>query len=667
MGHPDSQGPGTSETQPPLWWIRDGAEVPLESLETDPLPDGTRPDDIPKLHELIRFLARENRLLRERLDAELKHRYGSHSEKRPRGSGKGKGDPSPSSGSGSAPGSDSSSNSSATGIAGPAGTGDDASGKKRPGHGRRDIPPGLEQEEQEVPLKKSTCKRCKGPTHHVESVKSYRFHFKPGRIVLRVYVRSRRACNDPTCDGPFRIAKLPPEPIPKGRATAGFLAHLFVTKFADHCPLYRFRKILLRQNVDLPRSTLVDYCKKTADLLKPLWEVMRKRILESAIIGTDDTYVQVRLPRKKGVLKGHLWAYRGDDEHPYVVFEFTPNWEAKATQNFLATFKGYIQADGYKGYDKLFEDPARIEVGCMAHARRKWVKAQKSSPQVAEEALKLIGQLYAIEAECKSCTPDERKAARQARSAPILETLRVWVEDQKTSALPKGTVAAAIEYMQNQWVALTRFLEDGRLSIDNNAVERDLRAVALGRKNWMAAGSEVGGATAAIGFTMIASAVRCGVDPVEWLADVLERIVTCPPERLHELLPDQWKAARDAEKAARRAAADEEQRRKSTGVPSEAERAHPEEADAIAPSASPTPTGTCAADSAPPSPAEAPDEGALPKSVSELRPPEHPRVNRQPGEPPPAGRSASTLDARADTGAAHDQPKGPRRTARAPP
>jgi hypothetical protein len=323
-----------------------------------------------------------------------------------------------------------------------------------------------------------------------------------------------------------------------------------VIKFADHCPLYRFRKILLRQEVDLPLSTLVDYCRKATDLLKPLWEIMRQQVLLSAIIQTDDTHVRVRLPRKKGVLKGHLWAYKGDNTHPYVAFEFTPNWRGEAPQKFLETFEGYVQADAYKGYDKLFENKKRIEVGCMAHARRKWIKAKKSSPQVADQALEMMGQLYGIEEDCKDLTPEQRRWVRQDLSAPILEKLRIWMEDQKRRVLPKSAVGEAIEYAQNQWVALTRYVEDGRLKIDNNDVELELRGVALGRKNWMACGSDVGGETSAIGYTMVSSAVATGVDPVEWMTDVLERIVTCPPDQLIELLPDRWKAARKTRTAA---------------------------------------------------------------------------------------------------------------------
>jgi len=544
MGLVDSPGPETSKPPPPPWWTIDGAEIPLESLETDPLPDGTGPDDIKKLHDLVRFLARENRLLRERLEQELKHRYGSNSEKRPRGNKNAPdGEGNASGGSGAAPGSDSTGpSSSATAAGDPEGSGEGS--VKKPGHSRRRIPPDLPTDEIELPLDDESCKRCHGPIHRLERVESYRFHYVPGHIRVRVLVRWRCACDDPTCDGPFQIAKLPPEPIPKGRATAGFLAHLLVTKFADHCPIYRFRKILLRQKVDLPLSTLVDYCKKSTELLKPLWEIMRQEILKSAILQTDDTHIRVRLPRQKGVLKGHLWAYRGDEAHPYVVFEFTPDWQGKAPQDFLKTFRGYVQADAYKGYDALFKDGTRIEVGCMAHARRKWVAAQASSPQVAGQALELIGRLYAIEEECREVTPEQRRSVRQERSVPILESFRVWMEGQKARVLPKSPVATAIEYAQNQWAALVRFCEDGRLNIDNNAVERELRAVALGRKNWMAAGGGIGGETAAIGYTMVASALACGVNPVEWLGDVLEQIVTCPPDRLHELLPDSWKRDR---------------------------------------------------------------------------------------------------------------------------
>jgi transposase len=661
MGLADSQGPASSETPPPRWKV-EGDEIPLESLETGPLPDGTQPDDIKWYQNLVRSLARELRLTRERLAQELSHRYGRHSEKRPGGDKNGAdGQANASTGSGAASGSNSASDGSTTKTTDAEGSKEN--GGQKPGHGRRPIPPGLEREEQPIPLDDARCKRCKGTTHRLQKVESYRYHYYPGRLVVRVLVRWRCVCDDPTCDGPFRIAKMPPEPIPKGRATAGFLAHLFVTKFADHCPLYRFRKILLRQRVDLPLSTLVDYCKKSADLLKPLWELMRKRILESEIIQTDDTHVQVRLPRKKGVLKGHLWAYRGDDEHPYVVFEFTPNWEAKATQDFLGTFEGFIQADGYKGYDELFKNPKRIEVGCMAHARRRWVKAETSSPHVAKEALKRFGQLYAIEDECKQATPEARRAIRQERSAPILDALKLWAEEQRTRALPKSPVTAAVEYMQNQWVALTRFLEDGRLSIDNNAVERDLRAVALGRKNWMAAGSEVGGETAAIGFTMIASALACGINSVEWLADVLERIVTCPAERLHELLPDQWKAARDASDRARHTAASGEQEAPgAVAAPSATDDACPDETGANPAPASPAGDGP--ASTSPPDPTDA--EGH-PSRPGERERPAARGESHQPEEASLTDRPALRPAPQAAEGPGDNQAPGPPRTARAPP
>lgn len=664
MGLADSHGPASSETRPPPWWTVDGADVPLESLETGPLPDGSNADDIKTLQQLVRSLARDNRLLRERLAQELSHRYGRRSEKRP-GDGKNSAGGSQGSGStesGAASGSNAAPDGSTSGATGSSASTEDAAGK--PGHGRRPIPPGLEREEQLVPLDNEQCKRCDGPTHRLEKVESFRYHYRPGRIVVRVLVRWRCVCDDPTCDGPFRIAKLPPEPIPKGRATAGFLAHLFVTKFADHCPLYRFRKILLRQKVDLPLSTLVDYCKKSAELVKPLWELMRNRILESAIIQTDDTRVQVRLHRKKGVLKGHLWAYRGDSAHPYVVFEFTPNWEASAAQNFLGAFEGYIQADGYKGYDELFKNSKRIEVGCMAHARRKWVKAEVSAPHVAKEALKRFGQLFAIEDEYKQAAPEVRKAARQEHSAPILDALKVWAEGQRTRALPKSPVTAAVEYLQNQWVALTRFLEDGRLDISNNAVERDLRAVALGRKNWMAAGSEVGGETAAVGFTMIASATACDVNAVEWLEDVLERIVTCPPERLHELLPDQWKAARDAQDRARRASGSDEQKAPgATTSPRATDDLRREKETSVDP-AQASPTGDEPESTPEPSPANA--KVQLTSPGQRERP--SPRRGRQHAEEPPlASQPAEELAPRPEESSTDDPARGSPRTARAPP
>lgn len=558
----------------------DGAKVPLDSLAVG--EETSLPEEIEEAHRVIRLLARVAVGYRDRLEQELKHRYGSQSEKQGRGKGCGAG--SKPSASGAAAG---------TPAAGATPSGSTEADAETQGHGRRPIPAELPRLEVEVPLEGDHCLRCEGPLHRVERVESYRFDYVPGYIRVVVLVRYRCACNDPTCDGPLRIAKLPAEPIPKGRATAGFLAHLLVSKFADHCPLYRFRKILLRQKVDLPLSTLVDYCGKSTALLKPLWEVMRREVLSSAIIQTDDTHVRVRLPGKKGTLKGHLWAYKGDEQHRYVVFEFTPHWRGEAPQAFLATFKGYVQADAYKGYDALFTSGERTEVGCMAHARRKWIKAQVSSPQVAEQALEKIGRLYAIEDACKEMLPEQRKAVRQERAAPILEELRVWIAAQKLRVLPKSAVGEAIEYAENQWGALTRYLEDGRLAIDNNEVEQQLRAVALGRKNWLAAGSDAGGETAAIGYTMIASAVACGVEPVEWLTDVMTRIGTCPQDRLVELLPDRWKAARAEEHTARPEPHVVNEKSPVT-TPAQANSLEPDVEKRDAPVYSPEPTLACA-------------------------------------------------------------------------
>lgn len=538
----DSNGSRDSARSTPPWWSVDGAQIPLETVASE---EADLPSEIEEAHRIIRQLARLCLSYRERLDEQLKQRFGSRSEKR----GRGKGDasnPQP------PPPADEGVTGKASAGASEDGAVDEGSSETadaNAGHGRRPIPPELPREEVEIPVQHDHCLRCEGPIHKLERVESYRYDYVPGYIRVRVLVRWRCVCNDPTCDGPFQIAKLPPEPIPKGRATAGFLAHLLVIKFADHCPLYRFGKILQRQKVELPLSTLVDYCKKSTELLMPLWELMRKLILQSGIVGTDDTHVRVRRPGKKGVLKGHLWAYKGDIEHPYVVFEFTPHWRGEAPQRFLEKFHGYLQADAYKGYDELFkqapQEPARrVEVGCNAHARRKWVAARQSSPQVADHALELYGQLYAIEDACKTLSAEQRKAVRQERAAPVLEKLRLFMQEQKPRVLPKSPVGEAITYAQNQWQALTRYLEDGRLKIDNNEVEQLMRAVALGRKNWLAAGSDVGGETAAVAYTMMASAQVAGVDPVEWLTDVLERIVTCPEDRLGELLPDRWKAAR---------------------------------------------------------------------------------------------------------------------------
>jgi len=283
---------------------------------------------------------------------------------------------------------------------------------------------------------------------------------------------------------------------------------------------------------------------------------MKKEVLLSAILGTDDTPVSVQDKGRKKLRQGRLWVYRGDGEHPYVVYDYTPNRCRDGPERFLRGYRGYLQADAYAGYDALYASKKIIEVGCMAHARRKFFDAQSSSAALAHIALAYIGRLYEVEQEAKVYEEENglidqartayRCAIRQEKSRPLLDKFHEWLCEQKDTVLPKSPMGEAIDYALGQWAALTRYLEDGRLDIDNNAVERELRPIAVGRKNYLFLGSDQGGRSAAIIYSLIRTCKRHGIEPFGYLRDVLDRIADHPITRIEELTPLAWKQAHTA-------------------------------------------------------------------------------------------------------------------------
>ncbi|HWT83025.1 MAG TPA: IS66 family transposase, partial [Candidatus Methylomirabilis sp.] len=275
------------------------------------------------------------------------------------------------------------------------------------------------------------------------------------------------------------------------------LAQVAVSKYADHLPLYRQEGIFRRHGVELPRQTTCDWMAVCADLLKPIWKAMHRLVLQSRVIPTDDTTVTVLDP-VLGRFVGRLWVYLGDRDHPYVVYHFTEDRSGDGPEEMLAGYQGYLQADAYSGYDGLFVAGKILEVGCWMHARRKFYEARTTDPPRAHQALAWISLLYDIEDEAKEKNLDDtqRHALRQEKSRPILTKLKEWLDQQQF--LPKSPIGEAIGYALNHWGALERYLEAGFLEIDNGASERALKPVAIGRKNWLFAGSKEGGKTAAI-------------------------------------------------------------------------------------------------------------------------------------------------------------------------
>ena len=283
-------------------------------------------------------------------------------------------------------------------------------------------------------------------------------------------------------------------------------------------------------------------------LLEPIWKLMHRLILLSKVIQTDDTPVTVLDP-VLGQFLGRLWVYLGDREHPYTVYHFTVDRSGEGPQQMLKGYEGYVQADAYAGYDALFADGKIQEVGCWMHARRKFYEARTTDPPRAHQALAWIGLLYKVEEEAREKELDDaqRHALRQEKSRPILEKLKEWLdhEDQQR-VLPKSPIGEAIGYARNHWGALERYLEAGFLEIDNGASERAMKPVALGRKNWLFAGSKAGGKTAAILMSLCTTCKNLKVDPLAYLTDVLRRISTHPARRIEELLPDRWQELREA-------------------------------------------------------------------------------------------------------------------------
>jgi hypothetical protein len=348
----------------------------------------------------------------------------------------------------------------------------------------------------------------------------------------------------------FVTASRPPSPIARGLAGPGLLAHVIVSKFCDHLPLYRCERMLARFGVTLSRSTLCDWLAQSAAVLRPLWVLLKGRVHQSRVIQTDDTPVRVQAQAGAAAHQGRLWVQVGDAGHPGLVYFYSPNQEGQWPQAFLKGYKGFLQADAYTGYDALFATGAVREVGCWAHARRKFFEAQKADPEGALYALGVIRQLYAVEREVTERAEKQelsradfealRLRLRQERSVPLLKSFGEWLEKQVASVLPKSPLAEAVGYARNQWAALQVYTTAGFLEIDNNPAERALRAVAIGRKNYLFFGSDVGGETAAVLYTLTQTCQALGVEPWRYLRDVLGRLPGCPAKRLAELLPDEW-------------------------------------------------------------------------------------------------------------------------------
>jgi transposase len=390
------------------------------------------------------------------------------------------------------------------------------------------------------------CPDCGGELRSIGEDVAEMLEYVPASFKVIRHVRPRLAC---ACCERIVQAPAPIRPIDRGVPGPGLLAHVLVSKYADHLPLYRQSGIYARQGVELERSTLADWVGSAAMLLDPLVKALRDHVLAAEKLHADDTPVPVLQPGRGTTKTGRLWTYVRDDRPaasttpPAVWMQYTPDRKAIHPAEHLARFSGILQADGYAGFERLYETGRITEAACWAHVRRKFYDiAQATDSPIANEAIQRIGALYGIEAEIRGRPPDERKEYRQARSRLLLEDLKIWMQVTLGKLSSKSELALAIRYALTRWTALTRYADDGRIEIDNNAAERSIRDCALGRKNWLFAGSDTGGETAAAIYSLLGTAKLNGLDPDRYLRAVLEHIADHPINRVAELLPWNLKA-----------------------------------------------------------------------------------------------------------------------------
>lgn len=418
---------------------------------------------------------------------------------------------------------------------------------------RRPLPEHLPREEIVHPGACS-CPNCGGALRRIGADVTETLDYVPGRFKVVRHVREAFSCR--VCETVVQTPA-PNHTIARGRAGPGLLAHIVVSKFDDHLPLYRQAEIYARDGVALETSTLSGWVGATAAALAPLVEALRRDVVGSDVLHGDDTPVPVLAPGAGKTKTGRLWTYVRDkrphrgERPPAAMFFYSPDRKGEHPVEHLKDFTGVLHADGYAGFNDLYEGGRIVEAACWAHVRRKFFDVHVANGSaIAKEALDRIGALYGVEATINGTTTDERRRQRQAQSKPIAEALKTWAEQISPKLSGRSELAAAFRYMLARWLALNRCFDNGHLSLDNNPAERALRGVAIGRKNYLFAGSDRGGKRAAAMYSFVETAKLNGIDPEAYLRDVLTRIADHPNNRITELLPWNWQPAERVAQAA---------------------------------------------------------------------------------------------------------------------
>jgi transposase len=370
---------------------------------------------------------------------------------------------------------------------------------------------------------------------------SEQLKYIPAQISVIQHVRPKYACKP--CQENVKIAPMPALLLPKSIATPELVAHVIISKYCDHLPLYRQEEIWERIGIDMPRSSLCGWILKVAELCEPLWKLLQKNIISDDYVQVDETTVQVlNEVGRDNCTKSYMWVYRGGGSKPSIVYEYQETRGGYHAQQFLAGFKGYLQSDAFSGYNWADNAEEIIHVACHAHARRPFAELAKTHKTfgLAHEALKFYGKLYKIEKEARDnqYTPDARNKLRQEKSVPVLAAFKKWLDHHLPKTSEQGVIGKAIRYCLSHWIKLNNYLKDGRIEIDNNLIENSIRPFALGRKNWIFNGSPAGAKAGAIFFSLIETCKANGVEPYQYLCAMLNRIRNCKTEDdYHKLLP----------------------------------------------------------------------------------------------------------------------------------
>ena len=427
--------------------------------------------------------------------------------------------------------------------------GDDEATTKAPAkrqHSRKPLPDHLDRED-EILSPGEACHDCGGTLRQVGEDVTEELDYIPGHFVVRRFIRPRMAC---TCCEAFAQARLPSRPIEGGRPGPGLLAHVLIGKYCDHLPLDRQSRIYAREGVDLHRSTLSDWVGRATALLEPLAEHIGTLVRAGPALFADDTPVKLQVRANTTTTKtARLWSYVRDERPwcgetpPCAWYQFSVDRKGEHPAGHLAGYTGTVHADGFAGFNGLFGEGMASEQACMVHVRRKFVdEVERTGSPIAQQAIKQIAELYAVEKDKRGKSPEDRAALRQAKAKPVFDELELWLQGQLRKISGKTKLAEAIRYALNRMPKARGYLDDGRLELDNNTCERSIRPIALGRKNYLFMGSIGGGKAAAIAYTLVETAKMNNIDPEAWLTWVLQRLPDHKINRIDELMPWNWQA-----------------------------------------------------------------------------------------------------------------------------